>query len=70
MSGPPELFKLKMRLVAAHSLTRFVSPSLQSQSLLFGFIAHPFRRRLPQMQWIRLRENRAAVQACRGSPID
>jgi len=24
----------------------FGSPSLQSQSLLFGFIAHPFRRRL------------------------
>jgi hypothetical protein len=46
------------------------SPSLQSQSSFFGFIAHPFRRRLLQMQWIRLRDNRAAVQACRSNPFE
>ena len=70
MSGPPELFKFKVRVLAAHSLARLVSPSLQSQSTLFGFIAHPFRRRLLQMQWICLRDNRAAVQACRSNPIE
>jgi hypothetical protein len=47
-----------------------IRPSLQSQSLLFGFIAHPSRRRLLQMQWIRLRDNRAAVQACRSNSIE
>jgi hypothetical protein len=43
------------------------SPSLQSQSSFFGFIAHPSRRRLLQMQWIRLCDDRAAVQACGAS---
>ena len=39
MSGPPKLLKLKMRVLAAHSVTRLVSEILRYTSKL---VAHIF----------------------------